>query len=256
MAKKDKILDILSLSKLSEDAKLARLAHRWIGKHVPREQAKAIVKVYFDANGRTPELTDRFLAEKHHQEKIHNERQAFAEAEAARQLSPMLKYKDKRLRQKRVMEIAQRTFGPAVRENFNEDTLTMMSLISGEDRWYQIRWLAAGFQPKRSALIEVITVSKTKGSQHNRFLLYRAGRRVLVARTTARDLEQAWGSQLPEAFMLQAGTLKQNGWSFSMDYEGQEMVASKQRASWTPGSRGPDRRSTTKLGRGPADPST
>lgn len=238
MAQKDKILDILSLAQLSESSKLARLASRWVGKPVSREQAKAIVQCYFDANGRTPELTESFLDEKHAQERLRNGRQALAEASKEWAKSPMLKYRQNpKLRERRTMEIAQNTFGQHVRDNFNADTLSLMSLISGEDRWYQVVWKDAGFKPMRSAVIEVVTVSKTKGSQYHRFLLYQHERRVLVARTPARDVKGAWGSQLPESFMLQAGTLKQNGWSFQMDYDAQQMVATKgdeeTRFEWT-----------------------
>lgn len=239
MAKKDKVLDILAMAQLSDEDKLARLAHRWIGKAFPREQAKAIVQCYLDANGRTNELVDALMLEKARQEKIHNDRAAFAEARKKLAVSPMQKYRDNpRLRERRIMQIAQATFGPAVRENFNEDTLALMSLISGEDRWYQVKWKEAGFKPLRSVLVEVVTVSPGKGPQYNRFLLYRHKGRVLVARTTARTLVESWGGQLPESFMLQAGTLKQNGWSFSMDYEDQSMVVTKpgedeQRIPWT-----------------------
>lgn len=228
MAKKDKILDILSLSQLSEEAKLARIAHRWVGKPVGRAQAKAIVKVYFDANGRTDDLTDLFMSEKHHQEKLRNGRRAFAQAEEARQRSPMLKYtgpSGEANKNRRVMEIAQRTFGPAVKENFNEDTLALMSLISGEDRWYQVLWRDAGFKPKRSALVEVVTVSKGNATPNkHRFLLYKTGRRVLVARTKARSLKEAWGDQLPPQFMESVPRLKAEGCSFQMDYEAQQML--------------------------------
>lgn len=240
MAKKDKVLDILAMAQLSDEDKLARLAHRWIGKAFPREQAKAIIKCYFDATyGRTNELVDDLMLEKARQEKIRNDRAAFAESRKKLDLSPMQKYRDHpHLREKRIMQIAQNTFGPAVRENFNEDTLALMSLISGEDRWYQVKWKEAGFKPLRSVLIEVVTVSPGKGPQYSRFLLYRHKGRVLVARTTARTLAEAWGGQLPESFMLQAGTFKANGWTFSMDYDAQEMVVSKpgedeQRIPWT-----------------------
>lgn len=239
MAQKDKILDILSLAQLSDEAKIARLAHRWIGKHVSGEQAKAIAKVYFDAKGAEgSRIAKAFLDEKHRQERLRNERHALREASKLWGESLVAKYRyDPQLREKRIMEIAQRTFGPAVKENFNEDTLSLMSLISGEDRWYQVRWLDAGFSPKRSALIEVVTTSKGKGSQRNRFLLYKHDGRVLVARTTARDLKGAWGSQLPESFMVEAGALKQDGWSFQMDYEDQAMVLTRgsdeDRVEWT-----------------------
>lgn len=225
MARKDKILDILSMSQLPEDAKIARLAHRWLGKAFPRAQALAVVKCYLDPNGRTPELTQKLMDEKKRQEKIRNDRQALKDAAAKRALSPMLKYKhDPKLKQTRAMEIAQATFGPHVRENFNADTLALMSLIQGEDRWYEVRWKDAGFKPVRCALIEVVTMSPSKGPQYNRFLLYRVNGRVLVARTSARDLQGAWGGQLPAAFVEAAPILAEQGYGFRSDLEAQEMV--------------------------------
>jgi hypothetical protein len=228
MAQKDKVLDILALSPLSEHAKIARLAHRWIGKELPREQARAIIKCYIGGNGRLPVLTQALLDEKYRQERLHNERQAFKLAAEKRKQSPMLRYKGAQgalEKQTRTMEIAKATFGQAVQDNFNEDTLALMSLISGEDRWYEIRWKDAGFKPVRCALIEVVTVGQ-KGTEYNRFLLYRTASRVLVARTRkgAMDVQAAWGWQLPEAFVEAAPILKSQGYNFQSDLEGQEMI--------------------------------
>jgi len=229
MAKKDKILDILALAQLPEDAKLARLVREWIGRPFPREQAKAIIKCYFDANGRTPELTQKLMDEKVRQEKLRNDRQAVEDAAKAAAISPMEKYKrDPWRRAKRTMEIAKTTFGQAVRDNFNEDALALMSLIAGEDRSYRVEWLAAGFSPVRCALVEVITRGKPNPCQtniiHSRFLLYRVNGRALVARTKARELQEAWASQLPPDLVAAAATLKADGFSFKSDLEGQELV--------------------------------
>jgi hypothetical protein len=140
----------------------------------------------------------------------------------------MLKYtQDPWLKAKRTMEIAKATFGPAVRENFNEDALALMSLISGEDRSYRVEWLAAGFKPVRCALIEVVTRGKPNPCQtniHSMFLLYRVNGRVLVARTKAEELQEAWASQLPADLVVAAATLKADGYSFKSDLEGQELV--------------------------------
>jgi hypothetical protein len=137
------------------------------------------------------------------------------------------------------MEIAKRVFGPHVRDNFNADALSMMSLISGESRWYEVRWNDAGFKPARSALIEVVTTSAQKGSQYTRFLLYKVGRRVLVARTGARSLREAWASQLPQDFVEVAEHLRSLGYSFRSDIEAQQLVvvgpdgAEDRRVDWT-----------------------
>jgi hypothetical protein len=245
MAQKDKVLDILALATLPEDVKIARLAHKWIGASLPREQAKAIIRTFIGGNGRLPELTQALLDEKHRQEKIRNERKAFADAAEKRRQSPMLKYKAsvvgrrkaERNRKRRLMQAAQRTFGPAVRENFNEDTLALMSLISGEDRWYKIEWMEAGSKPVRCALIEVITMTP-KGHLSSRFLLYKINGRFLVARTLGRDLQRAWGSQLPKELVAAADTLIATGWNFRSDLEAQEMVVTspsgeERRVPWT-----------------------
>ena len=253
MARKDKILDILSLAQLSDEAKVARLAHRWVGKSMSVSQAQTIAEVYFGWKQRS-EMTRRLFAAHVKQQTLYNSRKAFAAAAAERAKSPMDRY-NPRLRGSqaatmnrthRIMEIAQRTFGQHVRENFNEDTLVLMSLISGEDRSYEVKWLDAGFNPVRSALIEVITRGKPNRNQtniiHSRFLLYKVGRRVLVAKVLSlwfvEDVQHAWGSQLPSTFMAKAGEYQAEGCTFQMDYEGQEMVITGpeglvDRVAWT-----------------------
>ncbi len=227
MAREDKILDILGLSGLPEHAKIARLCRRWLGKSFPRAQAVAIIDCYFDANGRKPELVRKLMDEKRRQEDLRNGRRAFAEAALERAKSPMLRFKGpagEAEKNRRTMEIAKTTFGRHVRENFNADALALMSLISGEDRWYEVKWIDAGFKPVRSALIEVVTMSPTQGALYNRFLLYRTNRRVLVARTSSRSLLEAWASQLTPAFVEAAPTLASQGYNFRSDLEAQEMV--------------------------------
>ncbi len=226
MARKDKVLDILALASLPEDAKIARLASEKAGKLHTMEHARAVINCYFEQRGRTQELTEKLFHEAARQEQVRSERTAYKLAAEKRAQSPMLKYKGPngaKLKQKRALEIAQATFGDAVRENFNEDTLALMSLISQEDRWYEVRWKDAGFKPVRSALIEVVTVG-SKGSQYNRFLLYKVNGRVLVAKTTGRTLLEAWGTQLPEAFVAAAPILREQGYGFVSDLEAQEMV--------------------------------
>jgi hypothetical protein len=231
MARKDKVLEILALSELPEDAKLSRLVRPWLGKAFPHEQAKAIIKCYFDANGRLPELTQKLVDEKLRQERLRNERSAFKAAAQKRAEPSMNKYKPEIVgpatakfnRKERAMELAKKTFGPHVRENFSEDALAMMSLISGEDRWYEVRWKEAGFYPVRSALIEVVTMAK-EGSAYNRFLLYKVNGRVLVARTTAHDLQAAWGGQLPQLLVEAAAEMKAEGYTFRSDLEDQSMI--------------------------------
>jgi hypothetical protein len=240
MARKDKLLDILAMAQLPEDAKIARMAHRWIGKAFPRAQARAIVECYFNANGRTPKLVQALVDEKNRQEKLRNSRAAFATAAEERAKSPMLRFKGaggEKARKQRAMEIAQKTFGQHVRDNFNDNTLALMSLISGEDRWYKIKWIDAGFKPLRSATIEVIAVTKG-GPIYTRFLLYRTNGRVLAARTTGRNMDEAWGGQLPSTFMAKVGEYQAEGCTFQMDYESQEMVITGpeglvDRVAWT-----------------------
>lgn len=228
MARKDKILDILALAGLPEHVKLARLARPWIGKTFTREHATAIIECYLDANGRLPELTQRLMDEKNQQEKLRNGRTAVAAAHAKRGESPILKYKhNPALRQKRTMDIAKATFGQHVRDNFNADAMALMSLIAGEDRTYNVRWLEAGFSPVRCALIEVRMTTTGKAPIISRFLLYRIGKRVLVARTGEKALQPAWASQLPQDLVVRAASMKAAGFSFKSDLEGQELVVLK-----------------------------
>ena len=221
MARKDKILDILSLAQLSDEAKIARLAHRWVGKSMSVSQARAIAEVYFGFSQRA-EMTRKLFDEHHRQQKLRNSRQAFATAAAERQKSPMLRYQGPqgtRNRKARMMELAQDTFGEHVRENFNDDTLALMSLISGENRTYRVVWLDAGFQPKRCALIEVCV--NGKGKLRNRFMLYKVGRRVLVARTSASTLKGAWSGQVSSALAQNVESLIHAGNRIENDLEDQ-----------------------------------
>jgi len=230
MARQDKILDIMSLAQLSQKDKIARLAHQWVGRAFPRQQAWAVVKCYFEKRGLMSDLVNALLAEKKRQEKIHNDRQAVKDALASLQVSPMDRYRGPGGAQavaRRKMEIAQDTFGPYVRESFNENTLSLMSLISGEDRWYKVNWIDASFKPVRSALIEVVTMGRV-GPQYNRWLLYRTNGRVLVATTTGRSIETAWGSQVPENLANIAGDLLNAGIRITNDKETQEFILSDQ----------------------------
>ena len=239
MARKDKILDVLALAGLPEDVKIANLAHRWLGKAFTREHAKAIIKCYFDANGRLPELTQQLMDEKNRQEKLRNSRAAVAAAAEKRSQSPMLKYKhNPQLKQRRAMEIAKATFGQHVRDNFNADAMALMSLIAGEARSYNVRWLEAGFQPVRCALIEVRITATGKAPIISRYLIYRRNGRVLVARTGEKALQASWASQLPVDLVTRAASLKADGYTFKSDLEGQELVVFRldgteyQRAPW------------------------
>ena len=228
MARKDKILDILALAGLPEHVKLARLARPWLGKAFPRAQALAIIKCYFNANGRVPALVQALMDEKNQQEKLRNSRKAVADAAEIASRSPMDKYRnDPRLKAYRAMELAKRTFGQHVRDNFNADAMALMSLIAGEARTYSVRWLEAGFQPARCALIEVRQTATGKAPVISRFLLYRIGKRVLVARTGEKQLQPAWASQLPQDLVTKAASMKADGYSFKSDLEGQELVVFK-----------------------------
>jgi hypothetical protein len=232
MARKDKVLDVLALSTLPERAKIARLASRYVGKPFPMEQAHAVIKCYFEQRGRTAELTDALYAEKLRQEKLRNERAALSSAAEKRAESPMDRFKASKVgqhkarlnREARRLELAKQAFGDAVRENFNEDTLALMSLISGEDTSYRVVWREASFHPVLSATIEVITMKKQGGPRHARFLLYRTNGRVMVARTRSIGLKEAWGGQLPDTLVAAAAALQKQGCTFQTDLEGQEMV--------------------------------
>jgi hypothetical protein len=225
MARKDKLLDILAMAQLPEDVKIAQLAHRWIGKAFTRAHAKAIIKCYFNANGRSPKLVQALMDEKNRQEKLRNSRAAFATAAEERAKPPMLRFKGaggQKARKERVMEIAQRTFGKHVRDNFNANTLALMSLISGEARSYAVRWIDAGFSPVRCALITVV-IHGLNQRQERRYLLYKAGGRVLVANAplVTRDLQAAWSSQVSDDLARSVGPMIESGHRIENDLEDQ-----------------------------------
>lgn len=225
MPRQDKVLEILALAQLPEHVKLSILARKWIGKPFPREQAKSIIKVYLDPNGRLPELTQALMDEKGRQEKLRNDRKAVADAAKKWAESPMLKYKNNhRLKQARTMELAKETFGQHVRDNFSEDAQALMSLIAGEARMYNVLWIEAGFQPVRCALIQIRITAAGKDPIISRYLIYRTNGRVLVARTGEKALQAAWASQLPEDLVTKAASMKAAGYSFRSDLEDQELI--------------------------------
>jgi len=234
MARKDKILDVMALQFLDADARIARLAHKWVGKPFPFAQARAVIDCYFDVGGRRAQvLAHRLYDEKLRQERLHNDRAALQSAAEKRSFSPMDRYKPffvgnsnaAKQRAERWRRIAERTFGQHVKENFNEDTLALMSLLNGDVRSYRVEWLAGSNQPVPSALIRVVT-QIIGGTVHDRtFLLYRAGGRVLVARANkAKTIQDAYAMQLPREVVEAAPVLMEDGFTFNSDIEEQQMV--------------------------------
>lgn len=235
MARKDKILDVLALSFLSVDARLARLASKYVGKPFPFAQARAVIDCYFEVGARKAQvLAHRLYNEKLRQERLHNDRAALRSAAELRAESPMLRY-DPRIvgsqtatmnRRNRRRKTAERIFGQHVRENFNEDTLALMSLLNGDVRKYRVEWLEGSSQPVPSALIKV-TTQIIGGTVHERtFLLYKAGGRALVARVPGRinTIPDAFACQLPRELVEAAPTLMADGYTFQSDLEEQRML--------------------------------
>jgi len=237
MARKDKILDVMALSMLSVDARIARLAHKYVGLAFPIEQARAVIDCYFDrdeySSVTSQDMTVRLYSEKLHQERIANDRAALRMNAESLALSPLRHYKAEcvgerkaeQARARRWMHIAARRFGEHVRENFNEDTLALMSLLNGDVRRYSIQWLAGSNQPVPSALIGV-TTTIIGGTFHQRtFLLYKVGKRVLVARANnALSIRDAYAMQLSREVVEAAPALMADGYTFTSDLELQQLV--------------------------------
>jgi hypothetical protein len=246
MARKDKILDVLALQCLDVDARIANLAHKYVGQPFPIEQARAVIDCYFDREDwvnlkphswegtvSAQDMAYRLYNEKLRQERLHNDRAALRTAAEKRSLSPMNRYKARLVgqreasanRESRRRKIAERIFGAHVKENFNEDTLALMSLLNGDVRKYNIQWLEGSSQPVPSALVKV-TTQIIGGTVHRRtFLLYRIGERVLVARADkATTIQHAYAMQLPHEVVDAAPTLMADGFRFNSDLEEQQMV--------------------------------
>jgi len=245
MARKDKILDVLALQCLDVDARIANLAHKYVGQPFPIEQARAVIDCYFDREDwvnlkphswegtvSAQDMAYRLYNEKLRQERLHNDRAALASAAKLRDVSPMNRYKSEHVglqshpnREDRWRKIAERNFGQHVRENFNEDTLALMSLLNGDVRKYSVKWIAGSNEPIPSALIGV-TTQIIGGTVHRRtFLLYKAGGRVLVARANgAQFIRDAYAMQLPREVVEAAPTLMAEGFRFNSDLEEQQMV--------------------------------
>ncbi len=244
MAKKDRILEIMALAQLPTEAKIARLASRWVGKPFDRAQAKAVVKCYLEGEGRIPDLTHRLMVEKIRQESLRNERKALHDTLDLWKGSVIVGGSRAKVeRAHRTMEIIQQTFGQHVKDNFNADALALMSLISGENRHYQIKWMDAAFRPARCALIEVVTLMANPGalsrSLNTRFLLYRTNGRVMVARTTARSLKEAWASQVSDDLAKSVPGMVEAGYKITNDLDDQlfrvvgPQGAEEMRIPWT-----------------------
>ena len=234
MARRDKILDVLAMSSLDVTARIACLANKYIGKSFPLEQARAVIDCYFDPGvGQAQPLASRLYDEKLRQERLRNDRTALRVAAERRSQSPMRRY-DPRIvgsntavmnRADRRRKTAERIFGKYVEENFNEDTLALMSLLNGDVRRYSVQWLEGSSQPVPSALIKV-TTQIIGGTVHERtFLLYKAGERVLVARANkAKSIRDAYAMQLPREVVEAAPALMADGFKFVSDLEEQQMT--------------------------------
>lgn len=234
MARKDKILDVMALGFLDEGVRIARLAHKHIGQSFPLAQARAVIDCYFDPSaGMADVLAMRLYKEKLRQERLFNDRAAIRTAAEIRAEPPMRHYDPQfvgdrnaaKHRATRRVQIAKRIFGEHVSENFNEDTLALMSLLNGDVRHYRVEWLEGSSQPVPSALIQV-TTQIIGGTVHERtFLLYKVGERVLVARADkAKTTRDAYAMQLPRSVVENAAQLQADGFVFVSDLEGQQMV--------------------------------
>ena len=240
MARKDKILDVLAMSSLDVTARIACLANKYVGKPFPIEQARAVIDCYFDRDdwkgtgyATAGDMARRLYTEKLRQERLHNDRAALQAAAEKRQLSPMLRYDPRTVgsqtatmnRANRRRKTAERIFGKHVEENFNEDTLALMSLLNGDVRKYRVEWIEGSSQPVASALIKV-TTQIIGGTVHQRsFLLYKAGERVLVARANkAACIRDAYAMQLPREVVEAAPALMADGFKFVSDLEDQKMT--------------------------------
>jgi hypothetical protein len=240
MPKTDKVLDILALATMSEDAKIARLSSQKVGKVFTMEHALAVVRTYFgDAvRGRTREVTTKLFNEKHRQERLRNDRQAVKGAREARLGSYTQRLNTPEARNAERIRHAQGTFGRDIETNFGEDNLALMALIQGDIRRYTVRWLDGATSPVRSTVIEVgVIVDGAFQSQH-RVLLYKHEDRTMVAGTGYTNVQDALAGQVPYKLLTLAADLKAQGCTIRSDFAMQEMVITtpegeEKRLPWT-----------------------
>lgn len=233
MSQKDKVLDILSLASLPEDAKIARLASQKVGQVFTLEHAKAVVRVFFgdEVRGRTKEVTQKLFDEKHRQERLRNDRQAIKRS--LRQLAApyterfradIFGVESEDHRRSEHIRHAQNIFGRDIETNFGDDNLALMALIHGDIRRYTVTWLDGASRPRPSAVVEVgVRVDGIRHGQH-RILLYRHEGRTMVAATDADTVRDAFGDQVPTKLVELAQTLKEQGCTIATDFGSQEMV--------------------------------
>lgn len=238
MSQKDKVLDILSLAALPEKAKIARLAAQKVGKAFTMEHSLAVVRVYFERAGRTKELARLLFAEKHRQERLHNDRQAVKRSVADLSVPYTSRLTTHEARLSERIRHAQGVFGRDIETNFGEDNLALMSLIQGDIRRYTVSWLDGSSRPLPSALIEVgVVVDGLYHGQH-RVLLYKHDGRTLVAGAESGTVRDAFADQVPPKLVALAPELREQGCKIATDFATQEMVITtpegdEKRLPWT-----------------------
>jgi hypothetical protein len=217
-----KTLEALALASLPEDAMIAKLAAKYVGKPFDPEQCRAVIRDTCPDRGKLKVLADKLWDERLRQEPKHNGRVAdrLAAEIAARPYTKRIPdRKSERIKHAKLM------FGTYIEQVFASDILALMELTAQDCRTYRVDWFDVGCRPVIAATIR-ITVEGNRGAFDQGFLLYKlpGTSDVRAAYTEQTDVKGAWSMQLPSTFVGVAGELKRQGYTFRTDFEKQAMV--------------------------------
>ena len=220
-----KTLEALALASLPEDAMIARLAAKYVGKPFDPEQCRAVIRDTCPDRGKLKVLADKLWNERLRQEKIHDARKAVLDALAnlakpyTQQAWPRFDRIAERIRQAKLQ------FGSYIEQVFASDILALMELTAQDCRTYRVEWLDCGCRPVIAATVRIV-VEGNKGAFDQRFLLYKlpGTSEVRTAYTERVAVKDAWSAQLPSTFVGIAGELKRQGYTFRTDFDKQAMV--------------------------------
>jgi hypothetical protein len=217
-----KTLELLALAGLPEDAMIALLANRYVGKPFDMEQCRAVIRDTCPDRGKLNILTVKLWNERLRQEPIRNGRVALkmaAEIAARPYAKRIPDRKSERIRHAKLQ------FGSYIEQVFASDILALMELTAQDCRSYRVDWLDCGCRPVIAATVR-ITVEGNRGAFDQGFLLYKlpGTSDVRTAYTDEREVKGAWSMQLPSTFVGIAGELKRQGYTFRTDFDKQAMV--------------------------------
>lgn len=230
-----KLLDAIALSSLPEKAMIARMAQRYLGRDFTMVEARIAVRTLLPQRGDLERLAGLLLTEVRRQAKLHNVRQArkFRAQALARPIYERLPTAESR--HEAHIQFAMREFTDYVSAVFNDDAISMLGLLAGEARAYNVKWLDGGIRPTASALIEVeiIAADDKYKKLAARFLIYKVPgtddvRCAECVDATCENVKVAFADQVPDEVLA----LRCAGNAVRTDFANQTFEAAGQTFPW------------------------